>query len=217
MADEDKKTSGQGGGQARGGGGRGRGGSERGNERGNERGGEGGRGRGRGRGKKRDKDKDAKSDWSETLIAVYRCSATVKGGRRLSFGAMMVVGNGKGQVGIGYGKAREVPGAFQKALKNAYKSVVTFPIAFGGTIPHQILGRYSASEVMFVPARPGTGLIAGAAVKAILEAGGLQNVLTKSTGNNNTRNIVKATINALQRLRSKDQVEALRGVTLETV
>lgn len=169
---------------------------------------------GRDKRKRRDRDEKPVKEFSETLIDIYRCSATVKGGRRLSFGALVTVGNGKGKVGIGYAKAKEVPGAIQKAIKSAHTDVKTFTITEGDTIPHQIVGRFGASRVILVPARPGTGVIAGAAVKAILEAAGLKNVLTKSVGNNNTRNIVKATMNGLMSLRSKDIVQGLRGVEL---
>lgn len=170
---------------------------------------------GRGRGGRREKERESEErEFQETLVAVYRCSATVKGGRRLSFGAMVTVGDRKGRVGVGYGKAKEVPGAIQKAIQKARKSLRKFPISTGGTIPHQVTGVFGASRVILVPARPGTGLIAGGAVKAILEAGGLANVLTKSVGSNNTRNIVKAVMDALESLRSKQNVESLRGVEL---
>lgn len=183
----------------------------------------GGRGRSRGGegegadGKKRRrerKEEKTERDTSETLIDIYRCSATVKGGRRLSFGALVTVGNGKGKVGIGYAKAKEVPGAIQKAIKAANASLKQFQFAEGDTIPHQVVGRFGASRVIIIPARAGTGVIAGAAVKAILEAAGLKNVLTKSIGNPNTRNVVKATMDALNQLRSKDLVASLRGVSL---
>ncbi len=195
----------------------------RGSGRGGGRGGRGGRGGSgdgdrRGRSGRRDRDRDREEpdapQFQETLIDVYRCSATVKGGRRLSFGALVAVGDEKGCVGIGYGKAKEVPGAIQKAFKKGRKSMKRFPICGEATISHQVKGRFGASLVVLVPARPGTGVIAGAAVKAILEAGGLRNVLTKSFGSNNTRNLVKATMNALENLRSPEQVAAIRGVSL---
>lgn len=153
-------------------------------------------------------------EYSETLIDIYRCSATVKGGRRLSFGALVTVGNSKGRVGIGYAKAKEVPGAIQKASKKAHSQLIDFVVAEGDTVPHQIQGQYGASRVILIPARPGTGVIAGASVKAILEAGGLKNVLTKCIGNTNTRNMVKATMNALSLLRSRETVAQLRQVEL---
>lgn len=191
----------------------GSGGGRRGEGRGGERGGDRG-GKGRGRKDRGDRDSRERDNLSETLIDVYRCSATVKGGRRLSFGALVATGDGKGRVGIGYGKAKEVPSAIQKALKKGKRELVKFPLMDGDTIPHQITGRFGASSVILVPAKPGTGVIAGPAVKAILEAGGVKNVLTKSVGSTNTRNIVKATMDALIKMRSRKQVEELRGVSL---
>lgn len=177
----------------------------------------GGRGRGdtmrRGRGR-RDRDEPREREFQETLISVYRCSATVKGGRRLSFGSLVCVGDGKGRVGVGYGKAKEVPGAFQKAIKAGRRSLKRFTITPGGSIPHEVKGRFGASQVVMIPAMPGTGVIAGTAVKAILEAGGLTNVLTKVYGSTNTRNVVKAVMDALEKLRSKEVTETLRGVEL---
>jgi small subunit ribosomal protein S5 len=197
---------------------RGRGGDDRGGRPG--RGGResrsaGGRGdRDRDRDRSREPREPVEKEFTETLIDVYRCSATVKGGRRLSFGALVAVGDSQGQVAIGYGRAKEVPGAIQKAIQKGRASLKRFPISEGGTIPHQVKGRFGASRVILVPARPGTGVIASAAVKAILEAAGLTNVLTKSVGSNNTRNVVKATMNALETLRSKEEVERLRSVQL---
>ncbi len=169
----------------------------------------------RGRGKRGDRDEPREREFQETLISVYRCSATVKGGRRLSFGSLVCVGDGKGRVGIGYGKAKEVPGAFQKAIKAGRRSLKRFTITPGGSIPHEIKGRFGASQVVLIPAMPGTGVIAGTAVKAILEAGGLTNVLTKVYGSTNTRNVVKAVMDALEKLRSKEMTESLRGVELK--
>ncbi len=171
------------------------------------------RDRRRGNGGK-DRREERDHEYSETLIDIYRCSATVKGGRRLSFGALVTVGNGKGRVGIGYAKAKEVPGAIQKASKKAHSQLTNFVVAEGDTVPHQIEGQYGASLVILIPARPGTGVIAGASVKAILEAGGLKNVLTKCIGNTNTRNMVKATMNALSLLRSRETVAQLRQIEL---
>ncbi len=194
------------------------GGGERG-ERG-ARGGRGGRGgsgdtmRRGGRGKRGDRDEPREREFQETLIGVFRCSATVKGGRRLSFGSLVCVGDGKGRVGIGYGKAKEVPGAFQKAIKAGRRSLKRFTITPGGSIPHEVRGRFGASSVVLIPAMPGTGVIAGSAVKAILEAGGLTNVLTKVYGSTNSRNVVKAVMDALEKLRSKEMTESLRGVQL---
>lgn len=200
---DEKMAEGEGRGRQRGGRGRGRGGEGEGGERGGD------------RKRRRDrKEEKPERDTAETLIDIYRCSATVKGGRRLSFGALVTVGNGKGKVGIGYAKAKEVPGAIQKAIKAANASLKQFTFAEGDTIPHQVVGRFGASRVILIPARSGTGVIAGAAVKAILEAAGLKNVLTKNIGNPNTRNVVKATMNALHQLRTKELVCNLRGVTL---
>lgn len=178
------------------------------------RGGRGGKeGARRGRGRK-DRDEPREREYQETLISVYRCSATVKGGRRLSFGSLVCVGDGKGRVGIGYGKAKEVPGAFQKAIKAGRRSLKRFTITPGGSIPHEVRGRFGASQVVLIPAMPGTGVIAGSAVKAILEAGGLTNVLTKVYGSTNTRNVVKAVMDALEKLRSTEMTEQLRGIKL---
>jgi small subunit ribosomal protein S5 len=190
--------------------------SESGRRNRRERGERGGRGRGRSgeRRDKRDRDDARERDYTETLVGVFRCSATVKGGRRLSFGALITVGNNKGRVGYGYAKAKEVPGAIQKATKKAHRSLVPFEISVGDTIPHQVEGTHGASKVILIPARPGTGVIASASVKAILEAGGLKNVLTKCIGNTNSRNVVKATLNALQALRSRELVAKLRQVEL---
>lgn len=211
--DKQAATGGNRGGRSGGEGRGGRGGGESrgrgGDKRGSDRGGRGGRGRGR-----RDREEE-RPEFNETLIDVYRCSATVKGGRRLSFGAMVAVGDGKGRVGIGYGKAKEVPGAIAKARKRGEKDMKRFPLFGEGTIPHQVRGRFGTSCVTLIPARPGTGVIAGDAVKAVLEAGGLSNVLTKTTGSRNTRNLVKATIVALTSLRNKEEIERLRGVTLD--
>jgi small subunit ribosomal protein S5 len=149
----------------------------------------------------------------ERVVKIKRCAAVVKGGRRFSFAAMVVVGDGRGKVGWGYGKANEVPPSVDKATKQASRSMVTVPVT-EGTIPHQVKGRFGAAKVILVPAGPGTGIIAGSAVRAVCEAVGLENILTKSFGTNNPVTLVKATIDALTRLRTQDQVERLRGVTL---
>ncbi|MHC4870395.1 MAG: 30S ribosomal protein S5 [Planctomycetota bacterium] len=163
-----------------------------------------------------DRGEQKDSEFTDTLVpgGVFRCTAVVKGGRRLSFGALVVVGNGKGKVGVGYGKAKEVPMAIQKAIKDGHRSIKSFPLVGDGTIPHEINGRYGAANVRLIPAGPGTGIIAGSTVKSVLEMGGVHNVLTKSFGSNNRKNLVKATMNALENLRSRQDIEALRGVTL---
>ena len=149
----------------------------------------------------------------DKVVKIRRCAAVVKGGRRFSFAALVVVGDGKGRVGWGYGKANEVPPAVEKAVKDGGRSMV--PISLENTsIPHLVKGRFGAARVTLVPARPGTGVIAGAAVRAVCEACGIKDILTKSFGTNNPLNVVKATINALESLRSKSEVERLRGVSL---
>jgi small subunit ribosomal protein S5 len=149
----------------------------------------------------------------EKVVKIRRCAAVVKGGRRFSFAALVVVGDGQGKVGWGYGKANEVPPAVEKAVKDGARKMT--PIALKGTtIPHAVRGRYGAARVTLVPAGRGTGVIAGAAVRAVCEASGIQDILTKSFGTNNPLNLVKATIAALQELRSQGEVERLRGVSL---
>jgi small subunit ribosomal protein S5 len=149
----------------------------------------------------------------EKVIKIKRCAAVVKGGRRFSFAAMVVVGNGRGKVGWGYGKANEVPPSVEKASKDGSRSMVEIAID-EGTIPHQVVGRYGAARVVLVPAAPGTGVIAGNAVRSVCEAAGIHNILTKSFGSNNPTNLVKATIAALDQLRTRPEIERLRGVTL---
>jgi small subunit ribosomal protein S5 len=149
----------------------------------------------------------------ENTVKIKRCAAVVKGGRRFSFAAMVVVGDGSGKAGWGYGKANEVPPSVEKANKQASRSMIEIPVA-EGTIPHQVEGRFGAARVLLVPAGPGTGVIAGAAVRAVCEASGISNILTKSFGTNNPVTLVKATFDGLSKLRTLQQVERLRGVTL---
>jgi small subunit ribosomal protein S5 len=149
----------------------------------------------------------------DKVIKIRRCAAVVKGGRRFSFTALVVVGDGQGRVGWGYGKANEVPPAVEKAVKDGTRSLVNIHME-GTSIPHTVKGRFGAAEVVLVPAGPGTGVIAGAAVRAVCEACGLRDILTKSFGSTNPTNLVKATIEALQQLRSQGEVERLRGVSL---
>jgi small subunit ribosomal protein S5 len=148
-----------------------------------------------------------------TTVGVFRTAATVKGGRRFSFSSLVVVGDRNGRVGAGYGKANQVPPAIEKAQKIAKRNMRPFPMQ-GRTIPHQVEGRFGACLVRLVPASPGTGVIAGASVRAVLEMFGLQDCLTKSYGSNNPKNLVKAVINGLSKLQSKEDIEQLRGVTL---
>ncbi|MEQ8211756.1 MAG: 30S ribosomal protein S5 [Lacipirellulaceae bacterium] len=149
----------------------------------------------------------------EKVVKIKRCAAVVKGGRRFSFAAMVVVGNGKGKVGWGYGKANEVPPSVEKAVKEGMRSQVEIPMD-ESTIPHQVVGEFGAARVVLVPAGPGTGVIAGAAVRAVCEAAGIHDILTKSFGSNNPVSLVKATIAGLKQLRPKIEVERLRGVNL---
>ena len=149
----------------------------------------------------------------DKVVKIKRCAAVVKGGRRFSFAAMVVVGNGKGKVGWGYGKANEVPPSVEKAVKDGSRNMFEVPLD-GGTIPHKTEGRYGAAQVVMVPASPGTGVIAGSAVRAVCEAAGIHNILTKSFGSNNPVNLVKATIEALKDLRTRQDIERLRGVTV---
>jgi len=153
------------------------------------------------------------SELIEKVVKIRRCAAVVKGGRRFSFSALVVVGDREGRVGYGYGKANEVPPAVEKAIKNGMRKMI--PVALdGGTIPHEVWGHFGAAKVILVPAGPGTGIIAGPAVRAVCEACGITDVLTKSFGSNNPINLVKATIGALASLRSRQEVERLRGVSL---
>ena len=149
----------------------------------------------------------------DKVVKIRRCAAVVKGGRRFSFTALVVVGDGHGRVGWGYGKANEVPPAVEKAVKDGTGKMIEVQLD-GTTIPHAIKGRYGAARVVLVPASPGTGVIAGAAVRAVCEACGIHDILTKSFGTTNPINLVKATIGALAELRSQGDVERLRGVSL---
>jgi small subunit ribosomal protein S5 len=149
----------------------------------------------------------------DKVIKIRRCAAVVKGGRRFSFTALVVVGDGRGKVGWGYGKANEVPPAVEKAVKDGSRNMVEVSMV-GGTIPHEVTGQFGAARVVLVPAGPGTGVIAGAAVRAVCEASGIRDILTKSFGSTNPINLVKATIDALLKLRTQNEVERLRGVSL---
>ncbi|MEE9393784.1 MAG: 30S ribosomal protein S5 [Planctomycetota bacterium] len=204
---------GQRGGQGgnRGGQGGNRGGGQGGN-RGGGQGGRGGQGGGRGRGGRNDRNQES-SEYSETVVKINRCAAVVKGGRRFSFSALVVCGDGKGRVGVGFGKAKDVAGAVEKGTKDSRRKLVRVPMV-GTTIPHEITGRFSASVVKLRPAPKGRGIIGCAAVRAIMEGAGISDIVTKSLGNNNPMNLLKATMDAIGQLRSKEQVEALRGVKL---
>ncbi|MCK6459967.1 MAG: 30S ribosomal protein S5 [Phycisphaerae bacterium] len=147
---------------------------------------------------------------AETVVKINRCAAVVKGGRRFSFSALVTVGDQAGVVGFGFGKAKEVPNAVEKAVKDGKKRLVRVPM-IGTTIPHEVSGRYSASKVVLVPAAPGTGVIAGSAVRAVLEAAGVRDILTKAYGSTNPVNLVKATFDGLAQLRTRKIVQRLRG------
>jgi small subunit ribosomal protein S5 len=162
--------------------------------------------------RERDRDRD-RGEWTESVVSIRRCAAVVKGGRRFSFNALVVVGNGRGQVAWGYGRANEVPPAVEKGVKDAHKQMKRVNLK-GTTIPHAVVGRFGAARVLLMPAAPGTGVIAGGAVRAVVESAGVHDILTKSFGSNNKLNLVKATIDALTQLRTKDEIARLRGVAI---
>ena len=188
--------------------------SDRGGERGQRGGGERGQRGPKGqRGDRGDRNERVEGELSENIVKIKRCAAVVKGGRRFSFAAMVVVGDGKGKVGWGYGKANEVPPSVEKARKEGMRSLVTVSLD-GKSISHVVEGHYGAAHVILLPAAPGAGVIAGSAVRAVCEAVGIHDILTKSFGSNNPVSLVKATFAALKQLRPKADVERLRQVTL---
>lgn len=159
-------------------------------------------------------DEALSADVEDDVVAINRSAAVVKGGRRFSFSALSVVGNRNGLVGIGYGKGREVPNAIEKSVKDARKQIMRV-IRDGSTIPHATEGEYCATKVRLLPAAPGTGIIAGKAVRKVLEHAGITDILTKNYGSTNPLNVVKATMMALSKLRNREQTVAVRGVNLE--
>jgi small subunit ribosomal protein S5 len=162
----------------------------------------------------REKIDPAQLDLKDTVVAINRVTKVVKGGKNLSFSALVVLGDGHGVVGFGVGKAREVPSAIKKGIEAAKKSLIRVPI-IGTTIPHEIVGRYGAGSVLLKPAPDGTGIIAGGAVRAVVQAAGITNIVTKSLGSDNGHNVVRATFAGLTSLRDPMSVARMRGKTLE--
>jgi small subunit ribosomal protein S5 len=192
-----------------------RGGGGSGGERGGERRGGGGKGGGKGgsRGKKEEKE----ITYQERVIQIRRVSKVVKGGKKLSFRAIVVIGNEKGEVGVGVGKASDVIGAVRKGVADGKKHLITIPLTKSNTIPHPIVGGGGGANVMMRPAAPGTGVIAGGAVRTVLELAGVKNILAKQLGSGNPLNNARAAVNALKTLRSFNQVAEDRGVTVESL
>ena len=152
-------------------------------------------------------------NFTEDVVRINRCAKVVKGGKRFSFAAFIVLGDGKAKVGWGKGKAKEVASSIDKAVRDGEKNVKAYPI-INGTIPHEVEGRYGSARVRLMPASDGTGVIAGRSVRAVLEKAGVRNILTKAYGNHNPVNLIRATLDALSQLRTREQYQELRGVTL---
>lgn len=156
------------------------------------------------------------SEFKEKLVAVNRVTKVVKGGRNFRFSALIVIGDGKGRVGCGMGKAAEIPEAIRKGVEDAKKNLITVPIV-GTTIPHEVIGKFGTGSVVLKPAPEGTGVIAGGAVRAVMEAVGIKNICAKCLRSNNPQNVVKATMAGLTSLRSPEQVAAIRGKSVEQI
>lgn len=171
--------------------------------------------RGRGQRDRRGSAEEDAGGIESSVVRIYRCAKVVKGGRTFSFGALVVAGDRNGNIGVGYGKANEVPPSVEKATKDARKSMFKVNLK-GTTIPHAVEGTSGSSKVVLVPARPGTGVTAGKSVRPCLELVGITDILSKAYGSTSPKNLVKATIAALRKLQSKDQVERVRGVGLPT-
>ncbi len=170
----------------------------------------------RGGNQRRERPAEVDSEFGTATIAINRTAKVVKGGRRFSFSALIVVGDGKGKVGIGMGKAAEVPEAIRKGTEQARKAMFQVPLV-KGSIPHDALGHYGAGEVLLRPAGRGTGVIAGGPVRAVLEQAGVRDVVTKCIGSNNPHNVVRATLDALRQLRTVDQISSRRGKPIEEI
>ena len=158
----------------------------------------------------------SKLDLKETIVSIRRVAKTVKGGRNMRFSVTVVVGNGEGYVGVGLGKAQEIPEAVRKAIEDAKKNLIYVPMV-GTTIPHRILGIFGAGQVLIMPAGPGTGVIAGSSVRTVLESAGIKDVRAKSIGSNNTGNMAYAALEGLRNLKTVEEISKLRGKTKEEI
>ena len=158
----------------------------------------------------------SKMELKETVVAINRVSKTVKGGRIMKFAALVVVGDGEGIVGFGIGKAGELPDALRKGIENAKKNLIKVSLK-GSTIPHEVIGKFGAGEVLLKPAAPGTGVIAGGPVRAVLDVAGVKDIRTKALRSNNPYNVVRATVQGLASLRTADEVAAVRGKTVKEI